>query len=93
MIFTFSESLCCWKPSIQFLHKRRYGLEGDAGWKIPRWLFRAWPSLMCELDEFTYTESPFCRKPSIKFFSRDYMVVKKVLVEEFQDGSLVHGHF
>ena len=31
------------------------------------------------------------RLPS-SFCSREYIVSKKMLVEEFQDGSLVHGH-
>ena len=35
---------------IKFPLKRIYGLEEDVGWKIPRCLFRAWPSLMSEWD-------------------------------------------
>ena len=36
----------CWqKPLIKFLLKRIYGLEEDVGWRIPRWLFYAGPSL------------------------------------------------
>ena len=33
-----------------------------------------------------FSESPYCKKPSIHFWSREYMVWKKMFVEEFQDG-------
>ena len=39
---------------IKFLLKRIYGLEKDVDWKIPRWLFSAWPSLMCEWGDISY---------------------------------------
>ena len=52
VILAISESPYCWKPSINFLFKRIHGLEEDVGWNIPRWLFSAWPSLMCESDVF-----------------------------------------
>ena len=54
MIFAISESPYCCKPSMKFLFMRIYGLEEDVGWRIPRWLFSAWPSLMCEWDNITY---------------------------------------
>ena len=78
--------------NIKFLLKLTYGLEEDVGWKIHRWLFSAWPSLICKSDNFAISESPFCRKPSISFWSKNYMVWKKMLVEKFKDGCIVHGH-
>ena len=54
VIIVISESPYCWKPSINLIFKRIYGLEEDVGWKIPRWLFSAWPPLMCEWDVFCY---------------------------------------
>ena len=54
VILAFSESPHCKKPSINFLIKSIYGLEEDVGWRIPRCLFSAWPSLMSEWDDFSY---------------------------------------
>ena len=75
-ILAISESPYCWKPSIIILIKTIYGLEEDAGWNIPKWLFSAWPSLMCEWDDFCFFWMPLCQKPSSSFCSRDYMVWK-----------------
>ena len=54
VILAFSESPYCKKPSIIFLIKSIYGLEEDVGWRFPRWLFSAWPSLMSEWGDFSY---------------------------------------
>ena len=135
-----SEYPICRKPFIKFLFKRIYGLKEDVVWRIPRWLFSTWPSLMCERGDFRYfwvsillevfhqvsdkenisleedvgwriprwllsawpsllwemgwyaiSEKPLCQKPS-SFCAREYMVCKEMVVEEFKDGCLVHGH-
>ena len=39
---------------LKFLLKRIYGLKEDVGWRIPRWLFKAWPSLMCKWGDVCY---------------------------------------
>ena len=58
---------------LKVLLKRIYCLKEDVGRRIPRWLFSAWLSLMCEWDDLSNSESPFCRKPSINFlFKRIY---------------------
>ena len=54
VILAISKSPYCWKPSIIFFFKRIYGLKEDVGWKIPKWLFSAWPSLMSEWDDFCF---------------------------------------
>ena len=54
VIWAFSESPYCRKPSINFLIRSIYGLEEDVGWRISRWLFSAWPSLMSEWGDFSY---------------------------------------
>ena len=54
VILASSESQNCRKPSIDFLIKRIYGLEEDVSWRIPRWLYSAWPSLMWEWGDFSY---------------------------------------
>ena len=135
VIFANSESPYCWNLSIKFLIKRIYGSEEDVGWRIPRWLFTAWPSLMWDWDDMLFLSSHYGRslpqdfaqentwfgrrcwlknsKMAVKcmaifdvwmgwfllflslhyavslpwsFCSRGYMVWKKMLVEEFQDG-------
>ena len=54
------DDLCyCWVAIMQeaflkFLLKRIYGLEGDGGWRIPRWLSSTLPSLMSEWDDLSY---------------------------------------
>ena len=47
MILANSEYPYCWKPLIKFPLKKIYGFE-DFVWRIPRWLFSAYASLMCE---------------------------------------------
>ena len=69
VIFAISESPYSWNPSIKFLIKRIYGLE-DVGWRIRRWLFTAWPSLMCEWMIFAISEYPLCQKPSSSFLRK-----------------------
>ena len=91
-LIRYSESPYYQRPSIKVLNKRIYGLEEDVGWRIPRCLDSAWKSLMIEWGDFSYFWVSYCRKPSIHFWSREYMVWKKMFVEEFQDGCLVHGH-
>ena len=54
VILAFSEPPYCRKPSINLLITSIYGLEEDVGWRISRWLFSAWPFLMCEWDDFCY---------------------------------------
>ena len=49
-----SKSLWCLKPSIKFLLKRIYGLEGDDVWINPRWLFSARQSLICKCYDLSY---------------------------------------
>ena len=39
---------------IKFLLEWIYGLGKDVGWKIPRLLLSAWPSLMCEWGDISY---------------------------------------
>ena len=55
------------KPSIQFLIKRTYGLEGDVGWSIPLRLFSTWPSLMCECNDFCYFWVAIMSEALLKF--------------------------
>ena len=76
IIFAVLESPWYLKPSIKFLLKRIHGWE-DVGWRIPRWLISAWPSLMCEWGAFSCSESLYCRKPFIKFFSQNKIMVWK----------------
>ena len=88
VIFAISESLYWPKPSIKFLPKRIYGLEKDVGWKILKW-----PSLICEWDDFCCFWVAIMPEAFLKFLlKRIYMVWKEMVVEEFQDGCLVHGH-
>ena len=54
VILAISESPICRKLFIKFLIKSKYGLQEDVGWRIPRWLFSAWPSLMCEWGDISY---------------------------------------
>ena len=54
VILAISESPFCRKLFIKFLIKRKYGLKEDVGWRIPRWLFSAWSSLMCKWGDITY---------------------------------------
>ena len=44
--------------------------------------------VLCHPDIFFYSEPPCL--PG--FCSRGHMVLKKNLLEEFQDGCLMHGH-
>ena len=93
IILANSEFPCSRKTSIRFLLKRTYSVEEDVGWRIPRWLFSAWSSLMCEWDDFCqfWVIQVAWSLPS-SFCSREYMVWQKMLVEEIQDGCYVHGH-
>ena len=91
-LISYSESPYCQKPSIKFLNKRIYGLEEDYGWRIPRCLDSAWKSLMSEWGDFSYFWVSYCRKHSINFLIKRIYGWQKMLVEEFQDGCLVHGH-
>ena len=77
------ESFFGLKPPITFLLIRTYGLEEDGVWQISRLLFSSWPSWY-----LIYSEPPCL--PG--FCSRGHMVLKKKLLEEFQDGCLMHGH-
>ena len=70
VIFAILESPYCWNPSIKFLIKRIYGLEEDVGWRIRRWLFTAWPSLMCEWDDICYFWVAIMSEAFLKFFLR-----------------------
>ena len=80
------------KPFIKCRLKRIYGLEEEVGWRIPKWLFGSWPSLMNEWGDLAISESPCNWSLQSSFWSREYMVWKKMLVEEFQNGCLVRGH-
>ena len=71
------QSLFGLKHPIKFLLMRTYRLEEDFVWQISRLLFSSWPSWY-----LIYSEPPF---------SRGHMFLKKLL-EEFQDGCLMHGH-
>ena len=73
--------------------KRIYGLKEYVGWRIPKWLFCVRLSLICKWDDFSYFwVSMLPKRLPSSFCSREYIVWKKMFVEEFQDGSLVHGH-
>ena len=89
MILATSESPCCGKPSIKFLLKRIYSLEENVGWWIPRWLLSAKQSLICKWDDLLFLSLHVARSLPSSFCSRGYMVWKKMLVEEFQDGRLM----
>ena len=39
---------------LKFPLKRIYGLKEDVVWRRPRWLFSAWPNLMCKWGDFCY---------------------------------------
>ena len=58
IVSAISESPCCRKPFITFLFKRMYGLEDYVDGRIPRLLFSAWPSFLCEWVYSSYSESP-----------------------------------
>ena len=77
------ESFFGLKHPITFLLIRTYSLEEDGVWQISRLLFSSWPSWY-----LIYSEPPCL--PG--FCSRGHMVLKKKLLEEFQDGCLMHGH-
>ena len=88
----FSQILThCLKPLIQFLLKRIYSLE-EVGRRIPRWLLRVWLSLRCERDWLAILSLHIGRSLPSSFWTREYMVWKKMLVEEFQDAWIVHGN-
>ena len=82
---------CCLKPFIQFLLKRIYSLE-EVGWRIPRWLLRVWLSLVCEWDWLAILSLNIARSLPSSFWTREYMVWKRIMVEEFQDAWIVHGN-
>ena len=90
--FGYSEFPCCRKASIKFLLKRTYGLEEAIGWKIPRWLLSAWPSLTSEWGNFSYFWVSFLLEAFHQVSAQEYMVWKKMLVEEFQQSCLMHGN-
>ena len=71
------------KHPIKFLLMRTYGLEEDVVRQISRLLFSSWPSWYLNL----IWASMFAW-----FLTRGHMVLKKQLLEEFQDGCLMHGH-
>ena len=58
-------------------------LEEHVVWQISRLLFSSWPSWY-----LLYSEPPCL--PG--FCSRGHRVLKKKLLEKFQDGCLMHGH-
>ena len=51
-----------------FLLKRTYGFEEEIAWRIPRWLFNAWASLISEWSDLTNSGSPVW----LSFCSRGY---------------------
>ena len=92
MILAFSESPCCWKPSIKFVLKKIYGLEEDVGWRISRWLFSAWPFLICDWDDFSFSESPSCLIHPIKFLLETIFGLEDVVWIKYKEGCSVLGH-
>ena len=61
------------------------GFEEEIAWRIPRWLFNAWPSLISEWNDLSNSGSPFY----LCFCSRGYMVWKKDTVRSPEDSC--HG--
>ena len=55
---------------LKFLRKRLCGLEEDVDWRIPRWLFSAWPSLMCEWDDLCYFWVSILPEAFLKFLRK-----------------------
>ena len=72
---------------VWFLFKRTYVFE-EIAWRIPRWLFNAWPSLISEWNDLSNSGSPFC----LSFCSRGYMVWKKILFEVLKTAAMVAQH-
>ena len=71
MIKAISEFPCCRKPSIKFLLKKIDGLKEDVGWRIQRWLFSGWPSLISEWNDLSNSGSPFCLEDSYQFSAQE----------------------
>ena len=69
------------RPSTKILLKRIYGLKEDVGWRIPRWLFSAWSSLICEYGIFSYSESLCWLRHPPSFCSKDYMGWKRCFLK------------
>ena len=69
----------------KFLLKGIYGLEEVFAWRIPRWLFNAWSSLISERNDLSNSGPPFC----LNFCSRGYMVWKK---KPFEVAAMVPQH-
>ena len=55
---------------LKFLLKRIYGLEEDVGRLFQKWLFSAWPSLMCEWDDLCYFWVAIISEAFLKFLRK-----------------------
>ena len=62
--------------------------EEDIAWRIPRWLFNAWPSLISEWNDLSNSGSSFC----LSFCSNGYIVWKKILFEVLKTAVMVAQH-
>ena len=65
-------------PSTCLL-KRIYGLKEDVSWRIPRWLFSAWLSLIGEYGNFSFSESLCCLRHPIKFLLKRIFGLEEVV--------------
>ena len=62
-----------------------YGLEDHVDLRIPRLLFSAWPSFMCEWGDFSYSESHSGLTHPTKFLLNRIYGLEEMLFKEQKD--------